>query len=304
MTELFATLDWLEERLARQRYLMGDRITEADWRLFTTLLRFDPVYHGHFKCNLRRLVDYPNLWAYTRELYQWPGVAETVDFAHIKGHYYASHAHHQPDRHRAHGPAPRLRRSPRPRARCRRPPRVAWLLLPLAACEPESDRPALSSLPAAATLDSSLLVGYLALPRPQPLSRPGEPGDHHHLRRRRGLCQRVRDPRARPAGRRSGDPARPLVDRRGAPADPDVITQARALDGDTETDALAKASAELVDAMSRGKPAASEVLRLDARRLTLRPADVTDPPVIGCARRCSPADWRADRSGPRAPRAC
>ena len=91
-TELFAALDWLEERLARQRYLMGDRITETDWRLFTSLLRFDPVYHGHFKCNLRRLVDYPNLWAYTRELYQWPGVAETVDFAHIKGHYYASHA--------------------------------------------------------------------------------------------------------------------------------------------------------------------------------------------------------------------
>ena len=92
VTELFETLDWLEDRLARQRYLMGDRITEADWRLFTTLLRFDPVYHGHFKCNLRRLVDYPHLWAYTRELYQWPGVAETVDFAHIKGHYYASHA--------------------------------------------------------------------------------------------------------------------------------------------------------------------------------------------------------------------
>ena len=74
-----------------QRYLAGDRVTEADWRLFTTLLRFDPVYHGHFKCNLRRLVDYPHLWAYTRELYQWPGVAETVDFAHIKSHYYASH---------------------------------------------------------------------------------------------------------------------------------------------------------------------------------------------------------------------
>ena len=91
VTELFATVDWLEDRLARQRYLMGDRVTEADWRLFTTLLRFDPVYHGHFKCNLRRLVDCPHLWAYTRELYQWPGVAETVDFAHIKGHYYASH---------------------------------------------------------------------------------------------------------------------------------------------------------------------------------------------------------------------
>ncbi len=77
------SLDWLEDRLARQRYLVGDRITEADWRLFTTLVRFDPVYHGHFKCNRRRIVDYPNLWAYARELYQWPGVAETVKPAHI-----------------------------------------------------------------------------------------------------------------------------------------------------------------------------------------------------------------------------
>jgi putative glutathione S-transferase len=91
VTELFASLDWLEDLLGRRRYLAGGRVTEADWRLFTTLLRFDPVYHGHFKCNLRRLVDYPNLWGHTRELYQWPGVAETVDFAHIKGHYYASH---------------------------------------------------------------------------------------------------------------------------------------------------------------------------------------------------------------------
>ena len=91
VTELFASLDWLEDLLGRRRYLAGDRVTEADWRLFTTLLRFDPVYHGHFKCNLRRLVDYPNLWGHTRELYQWPGVAETVDFAHIKSHYYASH---------------------------------------------------------------------------------------------------------------------------------------------------------------------------------------------------------------------
>ena len=74
-----------------QRYLAGDRITEADWRLFTTLVRFDPVYVGHFKCNLRRLVDYPNLWAYARELYQVPGVAGTVDFHHIKQHYYGSH---------------------------------------------------------------------------------------------------------------------------------------------------------------------------------------------------------------------
>jgi putative glutathione S-transferase len=88
---LFRTLDELEARLAGQRYLLGDRVTEADWRLFTTLIRFDAVYHGHFKCNLRRLADYPNLWAYTRELYQWPGVAGTVDFTHIKQHYYRSH---------------------------------------------------------------------------------------------------------------------------------------------------------------------------------------------------------------------
>jgi len=89
--ELFETLDDLEERLGQQRYLAGEVVTEADWRLFTTLLRFDPVYHGHFKCNLRRLVDYPNLWAFTRELYQVPGVAETVNLHHIKQHYYASH---------------------------------------------------------------------------------------------------------------------------------------------------------------------------------------------------------------------
>ncbi len=89
---LFDTLDTLEARLAEQRYLVGGRLTEADWRLFTTLLRFDPVYVGHFKCNKRRLVDYPNLWAYTRELYQMPGVAETVDLHHIKQHYFGSHA--------------------------------------------------------------------------------------------------------------------------------------------------------------------------------------------------------------------
>jgi len=88
---LFETLDWLESRLATRRYVCGDRLTEADWRLFTTLVRFDPVYHGHFKCNVRRLVDYPNLWAYTRDLYQHPGVAATVDFEHIKRHYYQSH---------------------------------------------------------------------------------------------------------------------------------------------------------------------------------------------------------------------
>ena len=89
--ELFETLDDLEARLGRQRYLLGGRLTEADWRLFTTLLRFDPVYHGHFKCNRRRLADYPNLWGHTRELYQVPGVAETVNLHHIKQHYYGSH---------------------------------------------------------------------------------------------------------------------------------------------------------------------------------------------------------------------
>lgn len=91
VTALFETMDWLEDRLARNRYLMGDRLTEADWRLLPTLLRFDPVYHYHFKCNIRRLRDYPALWGYTRELYQMPGVAETTDFAHIKAHYYGSH---------------------------------------------------------------------------------------------------------------------------------------------------------------------------------------------------------------------
>ena len=91
VTALFDELDRLDARLARQRYLAGDRITEADWRLFTTLVRFDPVYVGHFKCNLRRLVDYPALWPYARELYQVPGVAGTVHFDHIKFHYHASH---------------------------------------------------------------------------------------------------------------------------------------------------------------------------------------------------------------------
>ncbi|MCY1495444.1 Glutathionyl-hydroquinone reductase PcpF [compost metagenome] len=88
---LFAELDWLEARLDRQRYLAGEHLTEADVRLFTTLIRFDAVYHGHFKCNLRRLADYPNLSNWLRELYQWPGVAETVNLEHIKHHYYASH---------------------------------------------------------------------------------------------------------------------------------------------------------------------------------------------------------------------
>lgn len=89
-TRLFATLDALEDRLANQRYLVGERLTEADWRLFTTLVRFDLAYYGPFKCNKRRLVDYPNLWSYTRELYQIPGIAETVDPLAIKQHYYAS----------------------------------------------------------------------------------------------------------------------------------------------------------------------------------------------------------------------
>ncbi|MFO7808265.1 glutathione S-transferase family protein [Guyparkeria sp.] len=88
---MFETLDELEARLASQRYLVGGRITEADWRLFTTLVRFDAVYVGHFKCNRNRLIDFPNLWAFTRELYQWPGVAETVRLDHIKHHYYVSH---------------------------------------------------------------------------------------------------------------------------------------------------------------------------------------------------------------------
>ena len=91
VSRLFDTLDGIEHTLSRQRYLAGDHITEADWRLFTTLVRFDPVYVGHFKCNIRRIVDYPNIWGYTRELYQVPGVAGTVNMDHIKNHYYGSH---------------------------------------------------------------------------------------------------------------------------------------------------------------------------------------------------------------------
>ncbi|MEM9637970.1 MAG: glutathione S-transferase family protein [Pseudomonadota bacterium] len=98
ITPLFETMDWLETRLSETRYLMGDRPTEADWRLFTTLVRFDPVYHLHFKCNRRRLVDYPNLWGYTRDLYQTPGVAETVHFNHIIRHYHYSHESINPHR--------------------------------------------------------------------------------------------------------------------------------------------------------------------------------------------------------------
>jgi putative glutathione S-transferase len=88
---LFESLEWLDGRLSTQRYLLGDDITEADWRLFTTLLRFDPVYVGHFKCNRRRIMDFDNLWPYVRDLYQVPGVAETVHMDHIKSHYYGSH---------------------------------------------------------------------------------------------------------------------------------------------------------------------------------------------------------------------
>ncbi|MEY8830946.1 glutathione S-transferase family protein [Sedimentitalea sp. XS_ASV28] len=95
---LFDSLDWLEERLASNRYLLCDRVTEADWRLLTTLLRFDSVYHLHFKCNRKRLIDYPNLWAYTRELYQWPGVAPTVNMQHIVRHYHYSHETINPNR--------------------------------------------------------------------------------------------------------------------------------------------------------------------------------------------------------------
>lgn len=95
---LFDTLDWIEARLSGNRYLMGDVITEADWRLFTTLIRFDPVYHLHFKCNRNRIVDYPNLWAYTRELYQWAGVADTVNMDHIVRHYHYSHETINPHR--------------------------------------------------------------------------------------------------------------------------------------------------------------------------------------------------------------
>jgi putative glutathione S-transferase len=98
VTELFDALDTLEVRLAEQRYLVGSTITEADWRLFTTLVRFDAVYVGHFKCNLHRIIDYPNLWGYLRDLYQVPGIAETVNMTHIKQHYYTSHANINPTR--------------------------------------------------------------------------------------------------------------------------------------------------------------------------------------------------------------
>ncbi len=95
---LFDSLDWLDELLGKRRYLAGEQPTEADWRLFPTLVRFDPVYVGHFKCNLRRLIDYRNLWSYTRELYQRPGVSETVALDEIKRHYYMTHSSINPTR--------------------------------------------------------------------------------------------------------------------------------------------------------------------------------------------------------------
>ncbi|MBC8122421.1 MAG: glutathione S-transferase family protein [Gemmatimonadaceae bacterium] len=98
VSELFEALDYWEGVLGRQRYLCGDRITEADWCMFTTLLRFDSVYHGHFKCNLRRIVDYPHLWNYLKDLYQQPGVRETCNLDHIKRHYYKSHNNINPTR--------------------------------------------------------------------------------------------------------------------------------------------------------------------------------------------------------------
>ncbi len=98
VVDVFAALDELEERLADRRYLTGPSITEADWRLFTTLVRFDPVYVGHFKCNKRRIVDYPNLWGFLRDLYQQPGIAATVNIDNIKRHYYCSHETINPTR--------------------------------------------------------------------------------------------------------------------------------------------------------------------------------------------------------------
>ena len=102
---LFARLDWLEHRLSSQRYLVGAQLTESDVRLFTTLVRFDAVYYGHFKCNLRRLVDYPNLWGYARDLFQRPGFGDTVNFDHIKRHYYYTHEKINPTRIVPKGPA-------------------------------------------------------------------------------------------------------------------------------------------------------------------------------------------------------
>jgi glutathionyl-hydroquinone reductase len=104
-TAVFAALDKLERQLSMHRYLTGSRLTEADIRLFTTLIRFDPVYHTHFKCNLRRVVDYPNLWGFVRDIYQMPGIASTVHIDFVKAHYYGSHANLNPSRIIPIGPA-------------------------------------------------------------------------------------------------------------------------------------------------------------------------------------------------------
>ena len=98
VTALFDALDWVEDRLSKNRYLVGNRLTEADWRLFTTLVRFDSVYVLHFKCNKKRIQDYPNIWGFTRELYQMPGIAETCNFDHIVRHYHYSHETINPNR--------------------------------------------------------------------------------------------------------------------------------------------------------------------------------------------------------------
>ena len=103
--KLFEAFDQLETRLSKSRYLFGKRIVEADWRLFCTLVRFDVVYHGHFKCNVRRIIDYPNLQGYLMDLYQQPGIAETVNFDHIKRHYYMTHTEINPTRIVPLGPA-------------------------------------------------------------------------------------------------------------------------------------------------------------------------------------------------------
>lgn len=112
VARLFEALDTLESRLSTQRYLLGDRFVESDWRLFVTLLRFDLVYHGHFKCNLRRLVDYPNLFGYLKDLYQVDGIAETVNVDHIKRHYYMTHDEINPTRIVPLGPIQDLRSDP------------------------------------------------------------------------------------------------------------------------------------------------------------------------------------------------
>jgi putative glutathione S-transferase len=101
---VFARLDWLSSRLDGERYLVGDQLTLADVNLFTTLVRFDAVYHGHFKCNRHKLTELPVLWAYARDLYQTPGFGDTTDFDHIKGHYYVTHDRINPSRVVPNGP--------------------------------------------------------------------------------------------------------------------------------------------------------------------------------------------------------